>query len=252
LLKGIHVTPSTIKVRSIRTIKLDNPVPVYDLTVTQNHNFCLGNGAVVHNSAKNARGYNQEVLKLGGKIPNALNVSLPKLLSNDRIQDILASLGVDIKSLDVKADNPTFSTKNLRAAVCLLLADADADGSHINTLLIALFYKLLPDFIREGRLFVVQASLYNALVDGKHYSGDSFEECLKQLPKNAPKGSVFRAKGWGETNADLLEAIAFDPTNRNLIQIEYDSVKQDLDFFKSVVGEDASARRKLLGLTESD
>jgi DNA gyrase/topoisomerase IV subunit B len=63
---------------------------------------------------------------------------------------------------------------------------------------------------------------------------------------------VFRAKGWGETDADLLEAIAFDPTNRKLIQIEYDAVQQDLQFFKSVVGEDASARRKLLGLSSND
>lgn len=230
------------------------PIKLYEAPNCKPHEreLYLVEGDSAGGSAKNARGYNQEVLKLGGKIPNALNVSLPKLLSNDRIQDILASLGVDIKSLDVKADNPTFSTNNLRTAVCLLLADADADGCHINTLLIALFYKLLPDFIREGRLFVVQASLYNALVDGVHYSGDTYEECFKQLPKNAPKGSVFRAKGWGETDADLLEAIAFDVQNRKLIQIDYDAVQQDLQFFKSVVGEDASARRKLLGLASNE
>lgn len=226
------------------------PIKLYEAPNCKPHErelyFVEGDSA--GGSAKNARGRTQEVLKLGGKIPNALNVSLPKLLSNERIQDMLASLGVDIKSLDVKADNPVFSTKNLRVAVGILLADADADGSHINTLITAFFYKLMPDFIKEGRLFVVRASLYNAMIDGNHYSGDTMEECLAKLPKNAPKGSVFRAKGWGETDADLLEAIAFDVENRRLIQIQYDDVKAELDFYSAVVGEDASARRLLLGL----
>jgi DNA gyrase subunit B len=230
------------------------PIKLYEAPDCKPHErelyFVEGDSA--GGTAKNARGFNQEVLKLGGKIPNALNVSLSALLSNDRIQDMLNSLGVDIKSLDVKADNPTFSTKNLRVAVAMLLADADADGSHINVLITAFFYKLMPDFIKEGRLFVVDAQLYNALVNGVHYSGNTMEECLAKLPKNAPKGSVFRAKGWGETDADLLEAIAFDINNRKLIQIEYGKVQEDLAFYRSVVGEDASARRQLLGLSSND
>lgn len=202
-------------------------------------------------TAKNARGYNQEVLKLSGKIPNAFTTSLPKLLGNDRIQDMLLSLGVDPKSLDPKADFPVFSSKNLRVNIVCLLADADADGAHINCLIIAFFYKLLPDFIREGRLFVVDAPLYNAFVNGIHYGGDSADEVLKMLPKNAPKGSMFRAKGWGETPAEILEQIAFNTQNRKLIEIEMDDVQADLAFYKSVVGEDAESRRKLLGLSDN-
>lgn len=200
-------------------------------------------------TAKNARNINQEVLKLSGKIPNALNTSLPKLLSNQRIQDIIISLGADPKSLDPKKENPTFSCDNLRVSRVILLSDADPDGSHINSLLIAFFWRLFPDLILQGRLYAVDAPLYNALHKGKHYGGHTIAECFAAMDKDkVPRNIMFRAKGWGEVDAKLLDPMAFAPSTRKLIRISEESDKTAIAFYRAFVGEDASARRKILGI----
>ncbi len=200
-------------------------------------------------TAKDARNRNQEVLKLSGKIPNALGTPLFRLLPNDRIQDLIISVGADPKSLDPKADNPTFSCDNLRVQNICLLADADPDGFHINTLLIAFFWRLFPDIIKQGRLFVVDAPLYNALYKGKHYGAMTAEECFKLMAKdNVPRQQMFRAKGWGEVPAEILDIIAFNEKSRKLIRVTEEKSKEVLAFYRSFIAEEASSRRKLLGL----
>lgn len=199
-------------------------------------------------SAKHARSSNQEILKLSGKIPNLLNTPLSKALSNDRIQDLILSLGADPKTLDPKADNPVFSCDNLRVANVFLLSDADPDGSHINALEIAFFWILFPDLIRQGRLYVVNAPLYNALYKGKIYGGDTIEECYAAMDKDkVPRSNMFRAKGWGEVPSELLGPIAFDQTTRRLIRINPGEAKA-ISVWRQFAGEEASARRRLLGL----
>jgi DNA gyrase subunit B len=200
-------------------------------------------------SAKNARSRNQEILKLSGKIPNLLNVPLHKALSNDRIQDLILSLGADPKSLDIKSDNPTFNCDNLRVANVFILSDADPDGGHIDSLEISFFWKLFPDLIRQGRLYIVDAPLFNAVYKGKHYGGDTMEECYAAMDKDkAPRKLMFRAKGWGEVPADMLAVIAFDKDTRKLIRVQEDTDKKKLHTWQQFAGEEASARRRLLGI----
>lgn len=245
----VSSSTTSLTVKSVRRIQLSEPTPVYDATMPVHHNFCLGSGVVVHNTAKDARNRNQEVLKLSGKIPNALGTPLFKLLPNDRIQDLIISVGADPKSLDPKADNPTFSCDNLRVQNICLLADADPDGFHINTLLIAFFWRLFPDIIKQGRLFVVDAPLYNALYKGKHYGAMTAEECFKLMAKdNVPRQQMFRAKGWGEVPAEILDIIAFNEKSRKLIRVTEEKSKEVLAFYRSFIAEEASSRRKLLGL----
>ena len=200
-------------------------------------------------SGKDARNANQEILKLSGKIPNLLSVPLHKALGNERIQDLIICLGADPKSLDAKADSPTFDCSNLRVNRVMLLCDADPDGEHINTLLLIFFWKLFPDLITQGRIFVVNAPLYNAIHKGKAYGGTTVDECLAEMAvDNVPRGAMFRAKGWGEVNADLLAIIAFEGTTRKLIKITDKACREDLAYWRAFAGEEPSARRKLLGI----
>lgn len=203
-------------------------------------------------TAKNARNANQEVVSLSGKILNSLRESLPKLLSNERIQDLIACAGADLKSLDPKDKNPHFSVEKLRVGRVILLADADPDGFHITTLLIAFYWRMFPDLIKQGRLYVVDAPLFNAMYKGKHYGGNTAEECLAVMEKdNVPKQLMFRAKGWGEVPEDMLGYIAFDQKTRKLIRITEETCKDKLRFYYQFIAEDASARRRLLGLKGS-
>lgn len=202
-------------------------------------------------TGKNARDPSyQEIMKAGGKPLNGLKAPLAKVLTHKQVQGLLISIGADLKTLDPKAENPILSTEKLRIGNLLFLMDADPDGSHIVTLFLAVIYRLLPDLMREGRVWVVDAPLYNVMHKGKHYGGMTFEECRAIAPAAVKNNEIVRAKGWGEVNPDVLRAIAFDPKTRRLIRINpFANVEQER-FFRGVVAEDAVYRRRLLGLNE--
>lgn len=194
----------------------------------------------------------QEVMKAGGKPLNGLKASLADVLKHKEVQGLLVSIGADLKSLDPKAENPTLSTKNLRVGNVLFLADADADGSHINVLFLAVIYRLLPELMKEGRVWVVNATLFNVMHNGQHYGGMTYEECRAIAPKTVRDNEIVRAKGWGEINSDMMEAIAFNPNTRRLIRINPFANSEQERFFRGVVAEDAVHRRRLLGLEEAE
>lgn len=203
-------------------------------------------------TAKDARNNNQEILKLSGKILNCLNASLPKILSSQAVLNMIISLGVDPGSLDINAENPKFSTDKLRCARVYLLSDPDPDGAHINTLLLAFFFKLMPEFIKQGRLFVVEGKLYNAMYKGTLYSGDTYNDVAEQIPDTAEaRKTITRVKGWGEINADMLDPIAFDPDVRQVRRITWNDDPERITYFKHIAAESAAEKRKLLGLRES-
>lgn len=192
----------------------------------------------------------QEVLGAGGKPLNALKAPLSKVLAHEEVQNMLISLGADVKTLDPKAENPVLSTDNLRTANIIFLVDPDPDGGHIAVLFLAAIYRLLPNLFKEGRVWCVEAPLYAALYEGKLYGGMTFDECRAKAPKAVKDKNIVRIKGWGEVDETYLEPIAFDPKVRKLIRINpFENVEQE-KFFRGVVAEDAVYRRRLLGLAD--
>lgn len=202
-------------------------------------------------TAKHARNPDyQEVMLAGGKPLNGLKASLADVLKHKEVQGMLVSVGADLKSLDPKAEAPKLSTKNLRIGNLLFLMDADPDGFHIATLFLGVIYRLLPDLMKEGRVWIVDAPLYNVMHKGIHYGGMTFEECRAKAPAAVKDKEIVRAKGWGEVEPDVLEAISFNPKTRRLIRVNpFTSVEQER-FFRGVLAEDAVHRRRLLGLEE--
>jgi len=202
-------------------------------------------------TAKHARNPDyQEVMLAGGKPLNGLKASLADVLKHKEVQGMLVSVGADLKSLDPKAEAPKLSTKNLRIGNLLFLMDADPDGFHIATLFLGVIYRLLPDLMKEGRVWIVDAPLYNVMHKGIHYGGMTFEECRAKAPSAVKDKEIVRAKGWGEVEPEVLEAISFNPKTRRLIRVNpFTSVEQER-FFRGVLAEDAVHRRRLLGLED--
>lgn len=193
----------------------------------------------------------QEVMLAGGKPLNGLKASLADVLKHKEVQGMLISIGADLKTLDPKADNPTLSTDKLRIGNLLFLMDADPDGFHIATLFLGVIYRLLPDLIREGRVWIIDSPLYNVVHKGIHYGGMTFEECRSKAPSAVKDRDIVRAKGWGEVEPNVLEAIAFSPKTRRLIRVNpFENVEQER-FFRGILAEDAIHRRRLLGLEEA-
>lgn len=206
-------------------------------------------------TAKHARNPEyQEVFKASGKPVNALNATLDKLLGNKVISDFLVSLGVDFRDFDeqVKARvaAPTFKVDKLRVQYVYLLADADNDGYHINSLMLAALWTVIPDLIRQGRVFVVDAPLYNVIHKGIHYGGATKKECLDKCPAGVKPKDVQRAKGWGEVPVPVMEKIGFDPKTRRVVRVVPFTSADRQSWYHRVVGDDASARRRLLGLVD--
>lgn len=192
----------------------------------------------------------QEVFKLTGKMANAIRTDLAKLISSKAIILLLQAIGVDTRKIDLEQDISKihFTTDKLRVGKIMLLADADVDGKHINCLLLCLIWRLVPDAIREGRVFIVDAPLYSAFYNNVRYFGATFDAVSKQMPDRAPRNIISRAKGWGEIDSEMLRFVAFDPKNRKLIKIMPPKDGDGESYFKSIMGENTQVRKELLGI----
>ena len=197
------------KVVAVRNIKMEQPVPMYDASISRYRNYALAAGVYVHNTSKKARDKSfQAVIPLRGKPVNVMEASKDKINGNKELADILAALGVDMGS-----DKPL---AKLRYGRIIFLADPDVDGKHINCLLIALFWKYLPDLFKTGQLYLVRSPLFMARQRGKIYFGMTKAYIYKQAGNT--KLDITRIKGWGEINPDDMQ-IAFDPKQRRLIRL---------------------------------
>lgn len=193
----------------------------------------------------------QEIFKLTGKPANATCLPLPKVLEMKALQNMIIALGINPNSMDLSKEDMskmTFSAKDLRIGSLFVLADADVDGKHITCLTLALIWRMCPDLIRNGKVFIVDAPLYNIFYNNKRYFGATHEAVANQLPKGAPTNMISRAKGWGEISADMLRYVAFDPKTRRVLRVMPPKTPDAEEYFRAMMGDQASVRRELLGL----
>ncbi len=179
-------------------------------------------------SAKMARNKEtQAILPLRGKVQNAWEIDRDRIFANAEIHDIGVALGVDPHGPD---DEPDFA--NLRYGKLVILSDADVDGSHIQTLLLTLFFRHFPKLIERGHLYVAQPPLYRIDVpaQGKKrpakrlYALDDGERAAicDRLAKEGVKPDTIeigRFKGLGEMNPEQLRETAMDPATRRVLPV---------------------------------
>lgn len=120
---------------------------------------------------------------------------------------------------------------------------------HINSLLLALFYKYLPELFNEGRIFVADVPELYAQYKDKLILGDTLSEVQEKLKKlGAPKSTpIHHIKGWGEIDASLMEVLAVNKETRRLIQIEPLTARDATDFV-SCMNDDVEFRKRMLNL----
>jgi topoisomerase IV subunit B len=170
----------------------------------------------------------QAVLPLRGKVLNAWEVERDRLFANNEIHDIAVAVGVDPHGPD---DEPDFS--GLRYGRVCILSDADVDGSHIQVLLLTLFFRHFPKLIERGHVYIAKPPLYriDAPARGRRpaakiYALDDgeLEATLDKLRKEGAREgswSIGRFKGLGEMNAEQLWETTLNPETRRLLPVAY-------------------------------
>jgi DNA gyrase subunit B len=179
----------------------------------------------------------QAVWPIRGKIPNVTRAAKAAVSNNAEIAGIFAALGVNLSAKDPLA--------KLNYGRVINMADPDVDGSHINTLLVNLFWTYTPDLIKRGMVFALIAPEYLCRWKGKTFFGIDKED----LYKNAGSRSVVaqHIKGWGEINdADLREA-GMDLTKRRMYRITPPDSKGSKNF-GLLMADDSAYRKQLLGI----
>jgi topoisomerase-4 subunit B len=170
----------------------------------------------------------QAILPLRGKVLNSWEVERDRLFANNEIHDIAVAIGVDPHGAD---DSPDLS--GLRYGKVCILSDADVDGSHIQVLLLTLFYRHFPKLIERGHVHVAKPPLFrvDAPARGKKPAAkiyaldeDELRATLDRLQKEGARPgswSVSRFKGLGEMNAEQLWDTTLNPETRRLLPIEF-------------------------------
>lgn len=182
----------------------------------------------------------QAVLPLRGKILNTESLVTARALDNTEIKDLVETLGTGI--------GVAFDIHRLRYHRIILLMDADSDGNHIMTLLLAFFFRHMLELIRKGHLYLAQPPLYRIVV-GKEisYAQDDAhkEEILAALPANR-KYEISRFKGLGEMPATYLKETTLDPTKRTLLRVDIEAQLEADKTFAQLLGKDPSQRYEII------
>jgi DNA gyrase/topoisomerase IV subunit B len=182
----------------------------------------------------------QAVLPLRGKVLNSEGLTAVKALTNQELSDLVTAIGTGA--------GEKFNLAGLRYGKIVLLMDADADGYHISTLLLAFFFRHLPELIRKGHVYLAQPPLYRIDVGKEtHWARDDAhkEEILAGLRANA-KFQLTRFKGLGEMDAEVLGETTLNPRTRTLLKVQIDSNLEADKVFVELLGKDAGERQRIV------
>ena len=200
----------------------------------------------------------QAVLPLRGKVLNTWEVERDRLFANTEIHDISVAIGVDPHGPD---DHPDLS--GLRYGKVCILSDADVDGSHIQVLLLTLFFRHFPKLVENGHVFVARPPLFrvDAPARGKKPASKSYAlddgELTAILDKLRNEGvrenawSISRFKGLGEMNAEQLWDTTLNPDTRRLLPVRLGAMdfRATESLITKLMGKgEAAARRELMEL----
>src|SRR4051812_23321252 len=196
----------------------------------------------------------QAILPIRGKILNVEKARIDKVLANTEVQSIISALGTGI--------HEEFDLDKLRYHKVVLMADADVDGHHINTLLLTLLFRFMPQLIDSGKVFMAQPPLYRLRwtgppADHQFVYSDTERDTLmahglengRKLPK---ENKVQRYKGLGEMNAEELWETTMNPDLRLMLQVTLDDAAHADEIFSILMGEDVEQRRSFIQRNAKD
>ena len=187
----------------------------------------------------------QGIIPVRGKILNCLKAGYDKIFSSEIITDILKVLGcgVQVQAKHSKELN-SFDISNLRWNRIIICTDADVDGFQIRTLILTMFYRLVPKLIQDGFVYIAESPLYEIESGGKTYFAYSDRE-KNDIVDNfkGAKHSISRSKGLGENDPEMMWLTTMNPETRRLIKVVPEDVVYTSEVFDLLLGDNLAGRK---------
>lgn len=193
-------------------------------------------------SAKKGRdSKTQAILPLWGKMLNVERTRIDKVINNEKLQPVIASLGAGI--------GKDFNVQKLRYHKVIIMADADVDGSHIRTLLLTFFFRYMPQLIEQGYVYIAMPPLYKISFNKKEwyvYDDAERDKVFTEIGHNPEKIAVQRYKGLGEMDGTQLWETTMDPSRRKMMKVTLPDAFEADRVFSTLMGEEVAPRRKFI------
>ncbi|MGL5272985.1 MAG: DNA topoisomerase (ATP-hydrolyzing) subunit B [Phocaeicola sp.] len=201
-------------------------------------------------SAKQGRSRaTQAILPLRGKILNVEKAMWHKAFESDEVNNIIQALGIRF-GVDAE-DSKKANLDKLRYHKVVIMTDADVDGSHIDTLIMTLFFRYMPEIIENGHLYIANPPLY-LCSKGKNkeycYSEDARQLFIQKYGDGSESGGIHtqRYKGLGEMNPEQLWETTMNPEGRILKQVTIENAAEADYIFSMLMGDEVAPRRDFI------
>ena len=189
----------------------------------------------------------QAIIPVRGKTLNCMKASYDRIFKSDIIIDLLRVIGCGVEvEGKLKGDINRFDISQLRWSKIIICTDADEDGFQIRTLLLTLFYRLLPTLLREKKVFIAESPLFEITTkDEILFAYNEFEkaEILKRLDAEGKKYTLQRSKGLGENEPDMMWQTTMNPATRRLVSVEPADVARTEYMFDVLMGDNLAERK---------
>ena len=183
----------------------------------------------------------QAILPLWGKMLNVEKTRIDKVMANDKLQPIIATLGAGAGT--------NFNIEKLRYHKVIIMADADVDGSHIRTLLLTFFFRYMHELVERGHVYLAMPPLYKVSRGRQEfyaYDNTDRDRILKEMGSDGEKANIQRYKGLGEMNPGQLWETTRNPMTRNIMQIRLEDAVEAESIFTTLMGENVAPRREFI------
>ena len=201
-------------------------------------------------SAKQGRSRQfQAILPLRGKILNVEKAMWHKAFESDEVNNIIQALGIRF-GLDGDEDSKKANIDKLRYYKIIIMTDADVDGSHIDTLIMTLFYRYMPEVIQGGHLYIATPPLYKCSkgkISEYCYTDEERQAFMQKYGDGSENGiHTQRYKGLGEMNPEQLWETTMNPETRMLKQVHIENAAEADYIFSMLMGDDVAPRREFI------
>ncbi len=189
----------------------------------------------------------QAIMPVRGKTLNCMKSTIDKIFASDIIVDLLKVIGCGAEVGSKKGGVSTFNYDDLRWSKIIICTDADEDGFQIRTLLLTMFYRLLPTLIERGKIFIAESPLFEITSGSETYFAYNEQEKVKILASlEGKRYTIQRSKGLGENSPDMMWQTTMCPQTRRLVAVSPADAAETARMFEILLGDALQERKRYI------